>query len=199
MAEKIKRKRNLTVSFFFFLFGISFLVGIAMVFLWEDEFINHDSFLRAELMESINGLEVDFSKMLYLCIQNRLVKIIFLMILSFTNIGGMILCVVTSWMGCLAGMLLEILSLRYGLKGILLFIAGVFPQFIFYSVAYIGLINTRKKIWKEYYDTSYYGGIKSSKLKQWMKIVLVLVVFILGIITEVYINPSILLKIIEFL
>lgn len=196
--EKSKQKRSLKVSFFFFLFILFFIVGIITVFLVEDQFIDHETFLRIGTLERLQEIEVDATKMLYLCIRERIIGMLLLILFAFTNIGNVLLVFFVSGMGCMAGMLLEVLSLRYGIKGILLFVAGVFPQYLFYSLAFILLLQVKYQGAYHRMGSDYHKGMEQhEQIKKVVQLSGVLFIVFVGVLAESYINPSILLQILK--
>lgn len=87
--------------------------------------------------------------------------------------------------GFFGGILTVSATLQLGMKGILLCLAGIFPQGIFYGMMYWILIT----YWFHYPE------------RQWdrVKIIFLAVLFMLGTIVEVYVNPLIIKGIIRTL
>lgn len=81
------------------------------------------------------------------------------------------------WTGFAAGILSVAAVLRMGIGGMLLCIAGIFPQYIFYVPAYLLLIRYYYR-----YPQSEWNGTKSG---------FVAIMMVAGILSEVYFNPVI--------
>ena len=81
------------------------------------------------------------------------------------------------WTGFAAGILSVAAVLRMGLCGMLLCIAGIFPQYIFYVPAYLLLIRYYYR-----YPQSEWNGTKTG---------FTVMMIVAGILSEVYLNPGI--------
>ena len=81
------------------------------------------------------------------------------------------------WTGFAAGILSVAAVLRMGLCGMLLCIAGIFPQYIFYVPAYLLLIRYYYR-----YPQSEWNGTKTG---------FTVMMIVVGILSEVYLNPGI--------
>ena len=75
--------------------------------------------------------------------------------------------------------------LQLGMKGIVLCIAGVFPQILFYAVQYAMLLD----YWFRFPE------------KQWnrAKTVFIITMFLVGIIVEIYVNPILMKWVVEWI
>lgn len=79
------------------------------------------------------------------------------------------------WTGFLGGMLLTMAAFSMGVKGIILCIVGVLPQFILYIPAYVVLL--------------WYAMNVSISTWNRQKTVFVVLMMTMGIVLEAYINP----------
>lgn len=92
------------------------------------------------------------------------------------TVGGAI-----SWTGFASGMLAVMAVLRLGMKGLVLCLAGVFPQICVYALAYLVVL---------FYLYRYPEGRWNTG-----KTVFVVLAFLTGILLETYVNP-VLMKIV---
>ena len=81
------------------------------------------------------------------------------------------------WTGFAGGILAVAAVLRMGLRGMLLCIAGIFPQYIFYIPAYLLLIRYYYR-----YPQSEWNKTKNG---------FIVIMMAAGILSEVYLNPQI--------
>ena len=88
---------------------------------------------------------------------------------------GVVMCLI--WTGFSGGVLAVAAVLRMGAKGMLLCVAGIFPQLMFYILAYAMLL------WYLYqYPESRWNGTKT---------IFVTTMLGAGLLTEIYVNPGI--------
>ena len=91
----------------FFLAG--FLAGLILIFAGQESLVQGSSFLDSVSLEGLLPAGI-------------------LVLASAAGIGGAAAAFFLLWSGFCAGVLLSVLSLRYGIRGILLFAGGIFPQ-----------------------------------------------------------------------
>jgi uncharacterized membrane protein SpoIIM required for sporulation len=100
-------------------------------------------------------------------------------------------------MGLAAGCLLSVASARYGIKGLVLIAAGIFPQGILLIPGYVALflwvygVNRRlyaRNTFQE--DIDRYS--RQFYLKKGLQMLEILILFITGCLMESYVNPKIL-------
>lgn len=116
----------------------------------------------------------------------RLVPVVVLWICLLTPYGGEGLCVAAFWYGGCCGAVVSGAVLIYGIGGLLLFLASVFPQYMLYVLIFLQLIAK-------------YELKKNSRHGQaWLLsgeigfLLLVAVLFLAGVLLEAYLNPLIL-------
>lgn len=107
----------------------------------------------------------------------RLVPLVVILGLGITKIRRAAVCGALTWTGFLAGVLVTASIVKMGMRGILLCLAGFFPHFIFYTLAYAVLLL-------------FLYAYPQNKWSVW-KTVFVVLSFAMGLITEVTVNPVI--------
>lgn len=95
--------------------------------------------------------------------------------LAFTKIRKISSAAAVLWAGFSAGMLLTLASVSIGIKGILLCIVGIFPQFLFYVPAYVVVL---------FHGMAYPRSRWNSQ-----KTVFIVGMLVIGILMEMYVNP----------
>lgn len=118
----------------------------------------------------------------------------------FTTYLGLVVCAAAAfWYGFSAGAFVAALALRYGLKGILLALAGTFPQYLLYAPALAALI-----LWGARLNRCIYfrGSGENTQGKYfWMKkalrLVCILSVMTMGCILESFWNPQLVLSLLQ--
>lgn len=147
--------------------------------------------ISREVLYDIGSIQWDKRILWLKCLWKRAGIVVLFPLLSLTGIGLWTVRIYISWFPFSMGFLMEMLVLKYGLSGLLLFVVGVFPQYLFYIPAYIFLcqncflIFRLKKIIK-------YGEFPTNtrKISHYIRnLILILGVVIIGSAFESYVNP----------
>lgn len=130
----------------------------------------------------------------------RLKSVLLLAIMATTYLGLAVIGAAVLWYGASMGMFLAAVVIRYGMKGVLFAIAGVFPQYLLYVPAMIFLIGWCEQLCRSiYFDRG--RSMEYSKKKmipaKLLQLGAVIVVVIIGSALESYVNPFIVLKLLK--
>lgn len=120
----------------FVIFLTGFLAGLALVFIGQEGLVQNTSFLNHESIEGISALEIDRQGLLLYSLRQRLFAAGLLVLAAAAGAGGAAVCLFLLWSGVSAGALLSVLSLRYGIRGVVLFAGGIFPQVLLLAPAF---------------------------------------------------------------
>lgn len=172
----------------FFLAG--FLLGVLYIYFTEDYKGDGMDFFSVRNILDLRYAEIVYKDYFWFLLKKRTALLLVLGILALALAGKYLLLGFLMLFGCSMGSMLSVLILRYGLKGILLFAAFIFPQNALYIPAVFGwvyllsmrneaMFGRRAEIWR---GGKYRGGIR--------QIFLLSVVTIIGIILECYVNPA---------
>lgn len=172
-----KKERTVWAAFFF----AGFLAGIAAVCLKPDALVLRPGFLDAQTLLRVRYLDVNRNALLLYSLRQRLGTAVFLILLAAAGFGGAGSCLLPAWGGLSAGAVLTALSVRYGVKGPLLFLGTVLPQQILLIPGFLMLLD-------------WCMGKQEKK-----KLLLSLAVVITGCILESYVNPFFLKVVLGFL
>ncbi len=112
----------------FLIFLVGFLAGLALIYIGQDGLVQNTSFLDHVSLEGISALEINRNGLLLYSLRQRLVPAGILVLAAAAGVGSAAACLFLLWSGFCAGALLSVLSLRYGIRGILLFAGGILPQ-----------------------------------------------------------------------
>lgn len=130
----------------------------------------------------------------------RLSQFIFIVLCATSTVGSILAYGILGWCGFELALLVFASVYQYGIMGLLFSAFMFFPHGIFYAVVFLLVFN---KSWKIDKNSSHNNG--TIKPDSWHKrlvevrnILIILVIFFFGILTETYINPEILKKIALF-
>ena len=185
------------------LYGICFALGICITNLWKMEIIDKGGFLGEYTLLCMNHVEVDYMNYLVYLFQKRAGMTAVLAILSSTYLGLACIYIYIGWLGLSAGIFLTGAGIRYGTKGILLFLGGMIPhQLILVPCGIIFLCWCYRMCTTLYYpglcSEPLYGNKKQFVIRKLMQFQIFLGVVILGCLLECYVNPYIFTKLLKF-
>lgn len=172
--DRIQRTRWML----FFLTG--FFAGIALMCLFYEELVIENGYLDSQFMSGLRHLDIDKSRLLLYCLQERLGIVAFLVLLSAAGAGWAGICLLLIWFGGSAGGVLTALSMRYGVKGIFFFLSCMLPQQLLLIPGYLMLMD-----W-------------CHRRMERKRLLIPLVVVIMGCFVESYVNPYILKVVLRF-
>ena len=180
-----------------YLFMIGLFLGIVIVNAGYDTWIRNGSFLGTEMILRLKNSVPDGSELLGYIVKHRLFTVFMLGILATTMIGIPAVCAYICYIGLAAGCLLSVAVIRYGIRGLLLMAAGVFPQGILLIPAYIALfvwsISINRILYSKSPYADYYGKSgRQSYLIKGVQMIGIVGVVIMGCLLESYVNPKML-------
>lgn len=183
--------------FILYMFTIGLFLGILIVNIGYDGWIGESSLLGADMISRLKNSVADGSGLFGYVLKHRLFTICMLGILGTTVIGLPALCVYVCYMGVAAGCLLSVAVIRYGIRGLFLMAAGIFPQGIVlvpgYAALFIWVLGVNRMLYSHGTDHGYYGGYgRQSYLKKALQMGGIIAVVIIGCLLESYVNPKIL-------
>lgn len=180
-----------------YLFLIGLFIGILIVNLGHESWIENGGLLSADMMSRLKNSRPQGAGMVAYILRHRLSAVCMLSLISTTVIGMPVICAYICYMGLSAGCLLSVAVIRYGIRGLLFMAAALFPQALFLIPAYAGLF-----IWAVGFNRTLYASRTnlngyerfSSRfyLGKCAQIVGIMAVVIIGCLLESYVNPNIL-------
>lgn len=156
---------------------LGFLIGILYANFIAQSYVTVTGIFHEYFLNQFTQIQIVTEDYLWYLMKCRILPII---IVAFAGSAGFrktsaIICLI--WTGFAAGILAVSAVLRMGAKGMLLCLVGMFPQYVFYILAYAVLLYYLYQ-----YPKSRWNGKKT---------VFVIVMLLTGILLEVYLNPVI--------
>ena len=152
-----------------------FLLGIIYVNFVAKKYMAEPGIFSDYFLEQFRSATVDAREYIWYLLKIRAVPFLGLTGLSFTKARKAASDLFLVWTGISFGILISAAILSLGLKGSLLCVVGLFPQFLFYIPAYLVLL------WHCYMIP------RSSWNRQ--KIIFTSLMMAAGIMLELYVNP----------
>lgn len=180
-----------------YLFLGGFLAGILIINIWRTPFLQDMELLNAASLSRLRYLEVDGGAFFLYVLRERLGTVFALCLLSTTYIGTYTISVFALWMGTMAGVFLSVASIRYGIKGIALVMAGILPQYLLLVPAYIMLMSWCYELSAALYHPEKalnirYGTKRQYFMRKAVQLLVIVGAVIIGSTIESYVNPTLL-------
>ncbi len=190
---------------FMYVFLFGFFVGVFLVNMWKDVFINSTGFFDEEMLYEMKYTRINFEKFLVYVLKQRLMLFLGLAIGATTYFGIAMVYGAFAWFGFAGGIFMASVAVRYGFKGILLVVGVFLPHFLIYIPAFRILLNWCYNICCTMYFPAklqerwevQYRSKKRYILSQIGYLFFLLLVVIIGILVESYVNPILLAKILK--
>ncbi len=171
-----------------------FLAGVFIINIWRNLFLQNMELLNAASLNRLQYLEVDRGAFFLYVVKERIGIVVILGVLATTYIGIYVVSMFAVWTGAMAGILLSVASIRYGIKGIAFILAGTLPQYLLLVPACIMLMDWCYKLSTALYHPEKAYDMKYSTKKQYIlrkavQLLIIAGIAIAGSIVESYINP----------
>ncbi len=191
-----KSGRRITVSWFqaggiplLLLFAVGFLGGL-LIGIVGRQFWGEMDFLGENMLMQMKYMTVDSNVFLWYVLGSRIKAFILAVVMTTTYLGLFYVCASTVWYGASGGLFLMIALTRYGLKGILLAVVGVFPQCLLYVPAFYCLMLWCERVCRSiYFEKKQLLSDRQALTHRVLQLVGVLAVVIMGCVLESYVNP----------
>ena len=177
----------------------AFAAGIFMANFMGREAVSNAGILNDYFVEKFQYTDINGENLLFYILGERVPLLLLLCLLAFTSLGVIAGNLLLGWQGFSVGFMLSASVAKYGLKGILLVLGGLFPQYVFYAPVYVLYcwltVYMRRRLYRDRQEQGtdrkyiYMAGLVASAG--------LMVLFITGIFLESYINPVILKKILN--
>ena len=197
----MKRRETERYLKWLFTFAGSFIVGILIMNIGRYYFLSDDGILNFTTLSRIKYLNVNGTMLLRYTLFERFKIVFILIIFSTTFIGICFSYIFVAWQGVLAGMLLSASVIRYGFRGIILVLAGIFPQQLLLVPAWIMLLNWCYQLCCKFYfphkDVETSLNQRHYLVRKSLILLWIIGVVIIGCILESYVNPIVLTEAIK--
>lgn len=179
------RDRNLPLLT---IFTVGVFAGMVIMNLGKSTLLENTGFLDEYTLYQMKYMTVDSSALFYYVLAKRMKMLLILAVLSTTYLGILVCGGITLWYGVCTGAFLAASVLRYGIKGILFVVVGLFPQYLIYVPAMIIMLFWCMRI----YGKIYFEKTEISVPRSLMQLLGILLVFFVGCILEGFLNPVLL-------
>lgn len=167
------------------LFIVGFLAGIIYVNLMAGQYSGRSDLFSAYFLNQLQNMEVKTGEYLWYLLKARGIPLAIVILISRTRAKKAGAGIFLFWTGISAGVLISTAILELGIRGSLLCVIGVFPQFLFYIPAIL-LILLYCWRWPQCHWER-------------QKTLFVAGMMVTGIFCELYINPVLLRVFLKFL
>lgn len=174
-------------------FLIGFFAGIALLVVGRSWFLGNGDMMGADKTRYIGYLDIHKKRLFLYVIGLRLRTFVLMLLLSATPFGRFVRYGYTAWYGFTFGMILTAAYAVYSVKGLWLICICLFPQILFYIPAFILLCKASGWIYEQY--ACGYGG--SGRQQFLISLGVILLLGMLGCLTEGYVNSVIVMKMLK--
>ncbi len=176
---------------FLFSFVGGFMIGILYGGLFAKNYIEQVGFMSDYFLLHYLKDEVDGNQLFPYLLKGRSISLFFLWTLGSSFLGGALIYLALLWSGFSVGIYLMAGILKNGVWGLGFCIAAFFPQGIFYILAF-GLVLIQAYVLAGKRD------IGRERIVRYLGVLFVsFLLLFLGVLTESYVNPSILKKLLK--
>lgn len=177
-------------------FCAGLLAGILVMNIGKSILLENTGFFDVYTLYQIKAMTVDSNALFYYIFRKRIVGLLVMAVLSTTYLGLAVCIGAVLWYGMSAGLFLSALTLRYGLKGILLAAVCLLPQYLLYVPAMLMFLKWVDGVYYGIYSRS--GNAlgaedKGFLLKKSGQLIAIIGMFAIGCLLEGYVNPGLLL------
>lgn len=182
-----------------FVYFISFFLGILLANILGFEQLEQYGILNEYFIKQLLYVSINYNELFLYVVENRGVIFLLLLVFSITRLGMPVHFLYIAWNGFSFGVAMVSVIANFGIKGILVLCGFLFPQYLFYVLLYL-LIFVISCYWQERQESGQNPSLGIPKVML-VAVVIVLLVgfFMLGVITESYVNPYIIEKIVKIL
>lgn len=175
-------------------FCVGFVLGILVMNIGKSILLKETGLFDEYTLNQMRYMTVDSNALFCYIFRKRISRMLALTVISTTYLG-LVACIGTSiWYGMSAGVFLAALILRYGIKGIMLALVSMFPQYLLYVPAVLALLSWCEELFRGIYTRGEFNmSDKKLLVKKAGRLVAILSVVTLGCLLEGYVNSYLLL------
>ena len=177
------------------IFFAGLVAGIFVMNVGRGVLLENTGLFDEYTLYNMKYMTVDNNALFSYVFRERIFGFLALAVLSTTYLG-LVVCVGTVvWYGMSTGAFLSALTLRYGIKGIFLAVAAIFPHYLVYVPAMLALLGWCENLYRGiYHRTINLEEDKTFLLRKLAYLAAVLLAAGVGCLLEAYVNPYILLS-----
>ncbi len=169
------------------------LAGILAINLGKSAFVESTGLFDESVLSGMKYMTVDDSALFYYVLRKRMIVFLAMAILATTYLGFVICVGAAAWCGMASGAFVAVLTVRYGVKGVVLAIVSVFPQYLFYIPAAVLMLGWCLGLYRAIYSRGACGETnKAFYIKYLGRLGGISILVITGCLMEGYVNPRLL-------
>ena len=189
-----KSEKNRVYTFWLYLFFAGFLLGVIIMNMGNGILLSEDGIFSTASINRLKYIEIDNGRFFKYVLKHRMGEGIALVLLSTTGLGVVSVYLFILWQGLLTGMTITAAIIRFGVRGFLLLLGGMFPHQLLFIPAEIMLLGWCYEScgggrFRERYGSLYTGSGKQRFLRQGIMLLWISIVILIGCILESYVNP----------
>lgn len=178
------------------IFFMGIILGIIFIFLCRNKLQTDIYLLNEEWIVQMQNSQVNSKALFVYVLFKRLKEMGLLVLLSTTVVGVICLYGYVALLGAGTGIFLAVACLRYGFKGLILMLWASFPHGLIYLPVFLYIFHLCYLLCIKLYfpHKDYWKSSSSTKVflfKNAIYISIAIVVVIIGILLESYVNPKI--------
>lgn len=175
------------------LFLAGMLAGGVLLYMGKNILLTDSGFLGEEMLYQMKYMTVDSNAFLWYVLAGRLKSVMIAAVLATTYLGLVTICTMAAWYGMTMGMFITAAITRYGLKGVLLTVVGIFPQYLVYIPAFYFLMLWCERVCRViYFEKTVILQDKSVFVIKLLQLAGLILAVIAGCMMESYVNPVLL-------
>lgn len=168
--------------------------GILVMNIGKSILLENTGLFDEYTLYNMKYMTVDNSALFSYVFRERILKLLALTVLSTTYLGLAVCVGAIAWYGMSAGAFLSALVIRYGIKGVFLAFAAVFPHYFLYVPVFLALLNWCESLYRAIYQrTVNFSEDKAYLPKKLFQLAVILLAATAACFLEAYVNPYILL------
>ena len=174
-------------------FLAGFLTGLFFVILFSGQLVNKQIFWGLDAVSELRYLTVRKESLFFYVLGIRWRTVLLMIFFSVTILGKLFRIACTAWYGFCFGSMMMAASMYFHGKGILLVLAGLFPQILLYLPAYMLLCSMSRELYACACENRTGISVRTVGSR-----LLILALFVMGgCLAESYINPAVFAKVIK--
>lgn len=181
------------------IYFMAFFCGILLANLLGIEQLKQYSIFNEYFLNQLSYVSVNYNDLLFYIAENRGIMFVLLLVFSVTKFGIPVHFLYIIWNGFSFGIAMVSVIVNFGFKGILVLCAFLLPQYLFYILTYIMLFYFSWQWTDIVKNEKYRQPLFSKKIWAVCFFIVMILLFFIGIMTESYLNPYIIKKIIKII
>ena len=175
-------------------FCVGLIAGILVINMGKSILLGDGGMFDESTLYHLKYMTVDCNALFCYILRKRIIRFLGLAVLSTTYLGLAACMGAAFWYGLSAGAFLATLMLRYGIKGILLAVISMFPQYLVYVPVVLALLLWCQELFRGIYVRGEYSAADRGFLvKKAGRLLVLMAVLVVGCMLEAYMNPFILM------